>query len=265
MKNYIHAFTAEFILDLRQSWRYKTSFFTDLIVQFLIYSALLFAGKYTWMTRQYGGILAESKSLMLVGYVFWSYAVSAINETGNDVRVEANRGTLEQKCLSVVPLWWLLMAKSLSGILISTTFVALLVGMSTIFFNVGVKITTGAFFAWAIMLMGMYGFGFVIGGIALVVKKVGQLVFLIQIVLLFLTGTIMPLKSFPYILQLVGRYLPLTQGMKIAKISIGGTRTISFESWLVLIIISAVYLTFGLLFFHMSERFARKEGLLGRY
>ncbi len=265
MKEYLRAFDAEFILNLRQTLRYKTSFVVDLIVQFLIYSALMFAGGYTWMTRQYGGTPNESKSLMLIGYVFWSYAVFAINETGSDVRVEANRGTLEQKCLSVVPLSWLLMAKAFSGVLISTTFVALLVGMSKAFFNVGVKVTIGAVLAWAIMLIGMYGFGFIIGGIALIVKKVGQLTFLVQIVLLFLTGTIMPLKSFPYVFQLMGKSLPLTQGMEIAKLSIGGTKPITFEHWVILGMISAVYLSFGLLFFHMSERMARREGLLGRY
>ena len=265
MRDYIYALEAEFILELRQSWKYKTGFFTDLIVQFLIYSALLFAGRYTWMTRQYGGALNESKSLMLLGYVFWSYAILAISQMGNDIRIEANRGTLEQKSLSVVPLSWLFISKAFSGVIVSTVFVSLIIGMSTLFFNVGIKITTGAFCAWAVMLIGMYGFGFIIAGITLVVKKVGQLTFLIQIALLFLTGTFMPLKSFPYVFQLIGKSLPLTLGMEIAKMSIGGTKIIDSERWMMLVFISIIYLVIGLTIFHILECAARQKGLLGKY
>ncbi len=265
MKDYLRAFKAEFLLNLRQSLRYKMSFFSDLIVQFLIYSALLFAGRYTWMTREYGGAVSDSKSLMLVGYVFWSYAILAIGEIGSAIKAEANRGTLEQKCLSVVPLSWLLMAKAFSGVIVSTTFVAMLIGMSMIVFNVSVKITFGAFMAWFIMIIGMYGFGYMMGGIALIVKKLGQLTFLVQIALLFLTGTIMPLKEFPYVFRVIGESLPLTLGMEIARTSIGGTKTVSFESWILLVFISMIYLLIGLSVFHVSQRIARHEGLLGRY
>ncbi len=261
----LRAMKAEIIREIQESWQYRTSLFTDLAVQILLYSGLLFTGKFSWLPSQYGGQSDGSRSLLLIGFVFWSYAIYALSQMGNDVAKEAAAGTLEQKFMAVVPPPLLLVAKAIGGSIISSVMVLLLIGVSALLFGVYIQLTLAAIISLGITLAGMYGLGFAFAGLAILVKRTGQIIFIIQIALLFLTGTFMPLGDLPPLVASLGRFIPLTWGIDIARRSVGGLEHITVYAWLWLAFTSSICMTFGLVTFFMAYKRARRDGLLGRY
>ena len=121
-----------------------------------------------------------------------------------------------------------------------------------------------AVLALLITLVGMYGLGFAVAGLAILVKRTGQLVFLLQILLLFLTGTFLPLDVMPAPVAFLGKTIPLTWGIDVSRASVAGTGGIATR-WMWLLLTSTASLAFGLLVFSWFCRKAREDGALGRY
>ncbi len=264
MSDYLRAVKAEVVREIKESFQYRTALLIDLVVLLLVYSGLLFSGRFTWIYRQYGGRLENSRGMMLLGYMFWSYSIYALSQMGNDVAGEASLGTLEQKFMGVVPIQLLLAAEAVGGSVVSSFLVAVLVVISTLFFRVNLEITVFAFLALLVTLVGMYGLGFAIAGLSILVKRTGQLVFLLQILLLFLTGTFLPLSIMPSAVALFGKLFPLTWGIDVARASVAGSGGIA-SRWMWLLLTSAGSLAFGLFVFSWFCRKAREDGALGRY
>lgn len=265
MRDYLCTLKADVVREVKESWQYRMGLMTDLLVQFLLYVGLLFAGKFTWLTRQYTAGSGESKSLLLIGFIFWSYSIAAISQMGIDIGMEASRGTLEQKFMAVVPPPVLLLGKAVGGIAVSSILVAVMIAVSAILLGVDLNITSAAILALGITLIGMYGIGFIFAGIALVAKRTGQLIFLVQLALLFLSGIFMPLEDMPVAIAVIGQSLPLTRGIDIARRAAGNYLPIRFQDWFMLTIASLACLVIGLISFSVADRQARKKGLLGKY
>jgi len=263
--DYIRILNAEIVRELKESWQYRTGFLTDLLVQFLLYVGFLFTGKFTWLIKEYTAGVGESRGLFLLGYLFWSYSIFAISQMGNDIASEATVGTLEQKFMGIVPPPLLLAGKAVGGMTVSSLLAAIIIALSSILLKVNINITTAALLSLGITLIGMYGMGFIFAGIVLLAKKTGQLIFLVQLALLFLSGTFMPLEDMPAAVAVIGRSIPLTKGMDIARRAAGNYLAIGFQDWLMLSIISLGWLAIGLTVFSIADRQARKEGLLGKY
>jgi len=265
MLDYLRALKAEIVREVQEAWQYRTGLLSDLAVQALLYAGLLLSGRFSWLLREYGSRSSGSRSLLLIGFVFWSYAIYAIGQMGNEINKEAMVGTLEQKFMGVVPPPLLLVGKAIGGTIVSSTLVLALVGIILLLFKLELNITLVVPFSLGVTLIGMYGLGFAFAGLALLVKRTGQLVFLVQIALLFLTGTIIPVNSLPPIVGFLGKLIPLTWGIDIARRSVGDVGGISVYHWLGLIAASSVSLIFGLVTFSLAYDRARRDGLLGQY
>jgi len=184
---------------------------------------------------------------------------------GNEVNREAMVGTLEQKFMAVVPPPLLLAGKAIGGTVISSISLLILVGAILLLFKLQLDVTSLALLSLGVTLIGMYGLGFAFAGLALLVKRTGQLVFLIQIALLFLTGAIIPVTSLPPIIGFFSKLIPLTWGIDIARRSVGDMGSIRVDHWLGLIAASSICLVFGLVTFSLAYDRARRDGLLGQY
>lgn len=262
---YLRILKAEIVREVKEAWQYRTGFLADLLTQFLLYVGLLFTGKFTWLLREYTMGIGESRGLFLLGYIFWSYSILALSQMGSDIAREATVGTLEQKFMAITPPPLLLMGKAIGGVTISSILAAIMIVASSVLLGVKTAIPAAAFLALGIALAGMYGMGFIFAGIVLLAKKTGQLIFLVQMALLFLSGTFMPLEEMPLVVAEIGRSIPLTRGIDIARRAAGNYVSPGFQDWLMLIAISAIWLVIGLIVFSLADRRARQEGLLGRY
>ena len=96
------AFLWEIKMDLHRTFRYHFGLITDIIVYFGLFTVFMITDSGMSYGEQYG--YANYKGLILLGYIAWIYAVSAISNIANSVHNEAAQGILYKKISSKYPL-----------------------------------------------------------------------------------------------------------------------------------------------------------------
>lgn len=118
-------------------------------------------------------------------------------------------------------------------------------------------------------LIGVMGFGYLVAGATLIFKQSESLANLVENVLLFINGTMVPVDAMPSWLVRIARTLPSTQGIVLLRRAVLDGQSLA-SSWqdgslIWLIAHSAIYVTAGWLAFGFCERMAKQQGSLGQY
>ncbi len=256
---YLRVIFAEIKREIKEALTYRVGILSDIAVFSVLILSLLFFRTGSSLEDYYGGA-ADAKSLLLVGYLFWVFSIYAINSTSSEIHHEALRGTLEQKFMAVVPIGLLFLGKMLSGLLISTVIIASVTVLVLLLTDITLKITGLSLVLLGINLVGMYGLGLIFGSIALKVKKIGRLTFILQILLMFLTDTLTK-TSFS---DGLGKVIPLTNGINLARQSVSGL-LVAKTDLIFFIVDSLIWLLLGVFIFSYAEKKVRREGALNFY
>jgi ABC-2 type transport system permease protein len=246
---------------LLHMWRYKV----NLLAQVAMFS-LLFVG----IAFLVGGGRMDVVALpsMIVGFIVWYYAFMAILSMSASLATEAQTGTLEQAYISPAPPEWIFVGRALATF-VSTSLMAAVM--------IGVALLSGLRFPWSasalpvflMTLAGVFGFGFMIGGATLAFKRVDAVGNLVQNMLLFMNGTLLPVEQFPGWMTAVSNTLPTTLGISALRaVTIEQQRLPSLwhdGTLSTLALHSTAYLVAGWLIFKWCERHARWQGTLGHY
>lgn len=243
-------------------WDYKFNIAAQLLTLSLIFiGASYFLGG--------GHFDAGQLPAMMIGYMVYFYARVIILSTGTDLISEASAGTLEQMYMSPVATEWLLLGRMLAQ-LISTTILALIPATGLILLlHISIPLRWESLPVLGLTLAGLFGFTLVLTGLGLVFKQIDSAVDLIQNLLLFLTGSFVPVSLFPDWLEAIARTLPTTQGIIVLRsVTLQGQSLA--EVWASgslgwLIVHTCLYLCAGWLVFKLCERYARRLGSLGQY
>lgn len=249
---------AEIVRDLQETFSYKVGILSDIIVLSILYLSLIFLNTGTKLGLYYQN--GDSPSLLLLGYIFWSYSISAISRLSSEIRAEQVKGTLQQKFMAVIPFNLILIGSILSNLLINSIVAITIIIISKVIAGVNIIFNWQALIALLITLTGMYGVALIFGAITLRVKKIGQLVFITQIIFLFISDTMTKTS----ISEGIGKILPLTAGIDLARRAVGGLN-IGAIDWSVLIAVSIFWLIIGVYVFNNSQRYVKKHGLLNTY
>lgn len=255
---YINSIVEQFRLDIEIMWSYKTNLISETIIIAILYISMIFLGTGQSIGIYYGQA-SNSKSLLLVGYVFWSFSIAVINIVASTISGEATQGTLEKRYMSVIPMHVLLIGDFLCTIFLEVIEVALIIIISIVIVHIGIQLNVYAILALIINLIGMYGIGLILGGIAVKEKKINNLVFIVQVLLLFITDTISKPKGFR-----INQIIPLTVGNDIARRSIMGIY-VSGQEWIMFIAVSLLWLFIGVFVFNWFIKYSKNDGLLGTY
>ena len=205
----------------------------------------------------------------LIGYLVWFYAASGINTMGRNLMEEAQTGTLEQMYMTPAPTTIIVLGRALSSLATSTAMV-LIIGMAlALALGIRVPLRWEALPIFALTMIGLFGLGFAIAGATLVFKQVDQLTNLVDSILLFLSGALLPVHFLPGALEAFARTLPTTQGIIVIREVILEGRSLAYvwsDGGLPLLMIhSSLFLVVGWLTFKWCERIARGHGSLGQY
>jgi ABC-2 type transport system permease protein len=211
----------------------------------------------------------ERMASTLVGYLIWYYVTLITENMGESLIAESKTGTLEQMFISPIPIGFILIGRILANLL-TTSLQLLLVGsVITVAFKLPLQGRIDAIPVGIIALLGLFGFGFMLGGIALIFKQVGTLTRVITSILIFLNGALVPIDQFPVWLLTIARILPSTVGISVMRSILLDNLTLS-EVWNngslpLLIIHSAVYLITGWLVLQWCIRVVKRQGTVGQY
>jgi ABC-2 type transport system permease protein len=240
-------------------WDYKF----EVVMQLLVI-ALIFIGTTFFLHLGTGQLPAQ-----LLGYLVWIYARIILLTMGNEIMEEAQSGTLEQMYMSPIATEWLLLGRMLAQ-LISTTILALIPATGLLLLlHISIPLRWESLPVLGLTLAGLFGFTLILTGLGLVFKQIDSAADLIQNLLLFLTGSFVPVSLFPGWLEAIARTLPTTQGIIVLRsVTLQGQSLA--EVWASgslgwLIVHTCLYLCTGWLVFKLCERYARRLGSLGQY
>ncbi|MEE9466249.1 MAG: ABC transporter permease [Candidatus Neomarinimicrobiota bacterium] len=243
-------------------WDYKLSMFTQILMFGMIFLGITFL-------MGDGSFQPDKTASILIGYLVWFFYNLAINDLSWNLMEETQTGTLEQMYMSPAPSGLVVLGRGFARFVFSVVMLVLLGGVLITLLDMQITFRPAALPLFLLILMGVYGFGFAMAGVTLVVKQVGTLANLMGNLLLFLNGTLLPIDKLPDWLAAFSKTLPTTQGIVVLRQVMLGGRTLAGTwqdgSLLYLLVHSSICLALGWMVFKWCENRAKLKGTLGQY
>lgn len=265
MTAYIRVFRAETKRYLATEWSNLGNNLSWFLYLFFMFVAVILV-----LNGINGGNLdANMKLSVMVGWVTWMVASSGMEKLPLIISEESETGTLEQICLTPIPLSKILVIRSLAYLL-GVGARGLVAAVLLLFFIRAPLSSVPALIAlFFISLIGVYGLGFFLAGLALVVKRVNALTTLLFSLMIFFTGAFVGLEKLEGLFNFLRIIFPLTWGISLMRSILTGEATwqsIATSGELVgLMFHSALYLALGFAIFNWGYKNPRRKGTLAHY
>ena len=175
-------------VELSGAFRYRASFVSDIVVYTVILTLFMMSGSGHSLSEKYG--VADYRSLLFAGYIAWTFANSALVSSVNNTSAELSRGTFYRKLNACCPLPLIQLGELLSTVLMNCIVAFAVAIIGGIAWDLRLYVSGVSVGAIAMCSLGMYGMGLLLNGATIKYKRVGSLLFLFQLGLLFVTDTI---------------------------------------------------------------------------
>jgi ABC-2 type transport system permease protein len=251
-----------FIANLRREFiymrRYLPNTISELIMFYIVFLGFFFGISLVGDPTQ----LDYNIQLVTLNYVFWFLVLTVTQGLGWEISNEAGQGTLEQLSMTPHKLWVIMLARMTSTIIINMGTISILLLAAMLTSNQWLNIDLISIIPLLLVtLIGVFGLGYILAGITIVLKQVDYILQLFQFVIMAMTFvplTVLPiLKYAPFIFG-----LQLIRDIAIKNLSIFD---LSFSDILFLIVNSGVYFIIGITIFKKCEKLAKLKGLFGHY
>ena len=258
----INMFKSEIKKMLIIEKRYFFNFLLDILIYYI-----LFIGLYVFIKSNMNIMSVEeinkTVTSQLVGYICWFFFSFTISFMNNGIYRELIEGTFEQICINHHEIMEILIIRLIVYSIRNIILVFPLTLSLTISTKVRLNITMNTFIIFMITLLGMAGLSFIIGGVTLIYKKIGQLPFIISV--LFLGTSIIDLSILPSKFQKIIYSLPFTRSVSLLKNIEVTNYNVSQKDMLFLLINSMIYLISGIIIFKICFKKAAKQGSFSRF
>lgn len=253
-----------FRAELERKWiefiRYPVEALGAIFVTTSFFYALFLGAQYmAGPASQFG----ERQDAVVIGYVLWTLVIFIVNDVGINLQVEAQTGTLEQVLLSPFSAPKIFVARALASLtlrltLISTILVVILglTGSRLAFPPVLILPLTS-------VILGAYGLSFLAGSLALLFKRIQQLLAIMQFGLLFLLA--IPAEEWQGGMAVLGQLLPMVGGAGLLRDLMARGQGLDPWAWLISLAVGSGYFALGILTFKLAVRQAKSKGQLGSY
>ncbi len=253
-----------FLAEFRRGW-----------IQFIRYPAEAIGGVFIITSLFYGLFLStryiagpslqfgDRLDAIVVGYTLWSLVTFIMFDIAGGIQSEAQTGTLEQVFLSPFGAPVVFVMRTLASL---TRQLALILSILLIIMALTgsrLQFPPTLLLPLLTILLGAYGIAFVIGSLALLLKRVQQLLGIFQFALLFLIAT--PSETWTGWLQLVRWLLPMTGGAGLLRDLMARGQALDFAQFSLALLNGIAYFTMGLLIFRFAEHQAKRRGMLAGY
>lgn len=261
MKGLLNAIKWEAKLSMKEYISYRTSFVVDMVIFIGMFLLVYYMGIGSAFANVYQVDAGTGGILMLIGYIFWQNASSALGSSSSIIRSELAEGIFELRMQSRYHVSAVIFAKVLLTILFDcASYVGIMIFCWFVgSFQVGDIWTVVSSVVISIpSIIGMYGFGLILGGMSVREKKLGSFVMLIQSGLLLVSNAMSPTRSgFVYL-------IPFASGIEIVRDLYTG-RAVSVSLVALYLIINLLWLVVGELFFMKAIRQEREFGSFDSY
>lgn len=244
------------------TWDYKFSLLVDMIGTSLVFIGIVFfVGQ--------GAISDSQVASSFVGFMVTYYAIKAIESMSWALMEEAQSGTLEQMYMSVTRGQIVIIGRLFASLVASTLQVLIIMAVLIPLLHIRLTISLDVFPVLLVTIMGLVGFGYIIGGITLVVKRIGSLENIFLTALFIANGTFLPIHLMPTWMATFAAFLPSTVGIVLLRrVTLHGHSLSDLwqdGSFIVLIGHSILFFILGWLIYALCENIAKRQGTLGHY
>jgi ABC-2 type transport system permease protein len=265
MKYWLHItrahFTAEFITLLRYPF--------DLASMYVIATLLLagiFLGVYAFVPA--GHVMGSTMAAVYVGYIFWTFYVLTVSQAALEIKTAADKGYIEREFLTPAGHGATVVAKifatSATGLF---HYAAISVTCALIFrikLAVDIPSILFIFFFCYIFLAGL---GLTFAGLALVFKRVGNLLSVTKIALMVLSFA--ALGSYHSAAETALSWFPYTHSIRLLRaVLVEGesfSHILKTGNVVPLAVASVAFFAAGLIAFRQLDRAAMNRGLIGQF
>jgi ABC-2 type transport system permease protein len=237
--------------------RYPANAVGGIVVSLFFFGLLFYGGRMIA-----GQALTDSIEGIVVGYFLWTLSVGAYSAISNDIASEVQWGTLERHLMTPFGFTPVVVLKGVAKVVrtfvTSTVILAVMLAMTGTSLDLNVVTVVPVA---TLAITSVLGLGLAAGGVAILYKRVGNWLNLLQFGFIVLVSA--PAFDLGWM-----RFLPLAQGSALLqRAMVDGTRLWEFAlvDLAVLVGVAVAYVAFGYWVFQYTTRRARRLGVLGDY
>jgi ABC-2 type transport system permease protein len=258
MKRWI-VFKSVFVKALIEMKRYMFNTVSGFITMYIVFVLLFFGAK---AIGGAGFQTGDSLEGLVVGYMVWLFALLAYQDLAWSISTEAEIGTLEQLYLSPAGFSWVNFSFMAARFVVNLIWMALILLVMMLTSGYWLHIDLVSLLPLIVVTVAAcYGFGFMMGGLALIFKRIQSSFQILQFV--FVAFVAVPVNHYVWI-----KYLPLAMGNSLLRrVMIEGARLwhLPAADLLVATVVGLGYFLLGLAIFGRCINVARDRGLMGHY
>lgn len=207
-------------------------------------------------------------AFVVAGWVLSGYVFAVMWGMGFALKNEMDSGVLESNWISPQPPLLLLAGRSIASVVVTTLTSLAFGALAVLVFDISIRAQLlPALMIVAPVVVGLYGFGFIVAGAVLRLRDANTLIDTGNFVLGILSGRDYPVRVLPRPLLMISLLLPLTYGYDGLRAVIVGTRTLlplQLEV-AVMIVFMVAMVALGTHIFARLERRCRLEGTLSQH
>lgn len=250
------------VAELQRSWRtnrrYPMELASGLALMVIAFYALFLGARYVaGPAVQFG----EELDALIMGYCLWSVVLFTVNGIALGLQNEAVTGTLEQIYLSPHGAARVIFARMLASLGLQFGTAAVMLGTILVFTGRRLSFPPAIVLPLATVLLSSYGVALVLAALALLAKRVQQVLTLVQFVLLL--AVVAPVED------LAGgtwtAFIPIASGAALLRDLMVRDGTMDPSRLAGAAVGAVVCLGVGLVVYRFAEGRARRAGLLGQY
>lgn len=248
---------AEFRRSSALYWRYPGDVLSGLAMLFITFFALLMGAQYIAGPAAQLGSRMDS---LILGYWLWTLSIFALTNTANMIQSESVAGTLEQLYLSPYGPLRIFVARAIASLGLNLLTSGILLGVMLLLTGRRLDFSLHLLAPLFAVLLGAYGVGLTLGGLALVMKQVSRLVNLTQFFILFLVVVPIEETASTWV-----RFIPIASGAALLR-DVMARRSELDPGWLATaLLVGTLTFVLGVGAFRIADRRARHLGLLSQY
>lgn len=237
--------------------RYPVNTISQLATIYALFAITFFGG-----SALAGPQLTDSLAGIIVGFFLFTLAIVAYSGLSWNLTREAQWGTLEQLYMSPYGFGTVVIVKVLANAVISFAWggvillLMLVTSQKSLHLDPVTIVPLGA-----LTIASAVGIGFVLGGLALLYKRIENAFQLVQFA--FIAFLAAPVQDVPWL-----KALPLAQGSYLLQRSMRdgiALWQLPVDELGILVLTAVGYFVLGYLFFQRMQRIARRRGVMGHY
>lgn len=211
--------------------------------------------------------------LFIIGLLMWSFSTSAIKSVSNIVQSEIRQGTIEQLFMTdsdvSVIIFGKLIARFIFDSLLSLILLTICIitfGQTRVF-SLDISVMN-LIINLAVFNFALWGIGYVTAGLTLKYKKAGAVAGATTNFILFFSGVLIDINQIPQILRGIAKVFPFYWGaeaIKVSTINVNMLEGLINSNFVVMVMMSVIYLCFGYLVFRKSITDVLRAGSLAQY